>query len=449
MRTMRAPLVRSGSATRFCSLALLLAGTILYLCSRSAPAQTQPAPFPILSISISGSINPAQVDLLEDAISAARNEEYRLLVITLDTPGGLGTSMREMVKLMLNAPVPIGVWVGPPGASAASAGIFLVAASDIAGMSPQTTIGSAHPVGIGGGEGSETQVEKVIKDFLSLVRGIAKSRGRNVDWYERAVRENANLTGEEASKQQVVEILAPTLMSFLEQAGARGVDFRKQTLRFTTEEMHVETYQPGMRYRLLSWLLDPQIAYFLLLGGLAGLFFELSNPGTFFPGVIGGICLILSLYALAILPTNIAGLLLILLGLLLFVLEIFVTSFGLLSIAGVGSLFIGSLVLYRVEYGFPVLPFSTIVVTVIGVSLLIGLALYLVAKAQTQAPRLGLQTLVGQRAVVLNWKGGQGQVLVRGEVWMATSTGIDLQKGDSVQITSHEGLILHVAPWKE
>jgi membrane-bound serine protease (ClpP class) len=450
MRLPRDVSFRTRPAVVIYSLFFLLAGSLMLLGS-NAGSTTQPRaePFPILSITISGSINPAQVDLLEETITVAHRDGYRLLLITLDTPGGLGTSMREMVKLMLSSPVPIGVWVGPPGASAASAGIFLVAASDVAGMSPQTTIGSAHPVGLTGGEGTETQVQKVIQDFLSLVRGIAQARDRNVDWYELAVRENANLTGEEAVEQKVVELLAPSLEDFLEQAGTRGIPFQDETLHFTSEEMRVETYQPGMRYRLLAWLLDPQIAYFLLLGGLAGLFFELSNPGAFFPGVIGAICLILSLYALAILPTNVAGFLLIFMGLLLFFLEIFVNSMGLLSIAGVVSLFIGSLVLYRVEYGFPALPLPTILATVIGVSLLIGLAIYLVTKAQTQRPRLGLQTILGQRAEILTWEDGEGQVLVRGEVWKARSSGADLKKGDTVRVTSYDGLTLHVEPWKE
>ncbi|MFP4516030.1 MAG: NfeD family protein [Desulfovibrionales bacterium] len=416
----------------------------LTLAPGPAPAQT----FPVLLLPVKGSINPAQVDLLEDALGFAESEGYRLVALTLDTPGGLGTSMREMVRLMLNSPVPIGVWVGPPGASAASAGIFLVAASDVAGMGPQTTIGSAHPVGIGGGEADEAQVEKVVQDFLSLVRGIAAARDRNVDWYERAVRENANLASAEAVEQKVVEILAPTVEGFLEQAGARGIEFREETIRFAAQELRIEKYEPGLRYRVLSWLLDPQIAYFLLLGGLAGLFFELSNPGTFFPGVIGIICLILSLYALAILPTNVAGFLFILLGLLLFFLEIFVSSFGLLSLAGIVALFIGSLVLYRVEYGFPALPLQTITTTVIGVSLLLGLAVYLVTKAQTRKPELGLEALIGQRADVLRWENGQGQVLVRGEVWRAVSD-TSFGKGDVVQVTAVEGLTLHVGPRQE
>jgi membrane-bound serine protease (ClpP class) len=450
MRTINDSWERVRPGILFLSLCLLLAGTTLLVCGSAASSdQPRPSPFPILSLTIVGSINPAQVDLLEDAVTVAERDGYRLLVITLDTPGGLGTSMREMVKLMLASPVPIGVWVGPPGASAASAGIFLVAASDVAGMSAQTTIGSAHPVGIGGGEADETQVEKVIRDFLSLVRGIAKARERNVDWYERAVRENANITGEEAVKEKVVEILAPSLESFLEQAGAQGIEFRDETIHFSPEEIRLQTYEPGLRYRVLSWLLDPQIAYFLLLGGLAGLFFELSNPGTFFPGVIGSICLILSLYALAILPTNAAGFLLILLGLLLFLLEIYVSSMGLLSIAGIISLFIGSLVLYRVEYGFPVLPLQTVVATVLGISLLLAAAIYLVTRAQVQKPYLGSQLLVGQRAEVLRWEQGKGQVLVRGEVWTASAPGADLRKGDAVRVTSVEGLTLRVEHWQE
>jgi membrane-bound serine protease (ClpP class) len=429
------------------SIAALLLGLASLLFFPADPGLARPDAFPVLALELKGSINPAQVDLLDDALIAATKGGYRLLVITLDTPGGLGTSMREMVKMILNAPVPVGVWVGPAGASAASAGIFLVAASDIAGMSPQTTIGSAHPVSLFGQEGENTQVEKVIKDFLSLVRGIAAAKGRNVDWYERAVRENANVTGEEAHKQKVVEILSPSLDGFLEQAGERGIEHKGETIRFAPGEIRVDTHEPGTRHRFLSWLLDPQIAYFLLLGGLAGLFFELSNPGVFFPGVIGGICLILGLYAMAILPTNAAGFLLILMGVVLFVLEIFVNSFGLLSIAGIIALFIGSIVLYRVEYGFPILPFSTIMTTVVGTSLLIGLAIYLVARAQRLRPHMGLQAIVGQPAEVISWGEGKGQVLVRGELWRAVSPLHDYKKGETVKVSAVQGLTLHVDPW--
>ncbi len=397
------------------------------------------------TLKIQGSINPAQEDLLQEAMDYAFKSNADLLVLQLDTPGGLGETTRNMVKQILNAPVPIAVWVGPDGSRAASAGVFLVAASHIAGMSPHSNIGSAKPVSMGGDDVSDAMAEKVINDFLSMVRAAAQSRGRNVDWYISAVTESANLTGTEALMERVVDYLAVDATDLIEQIGARGLEGTDGIRYFTLNEVTIEEFQPGPWYAILSWLLDPQIAYFLLMGGIAGIFFELTNPGAVFPGVLGGLCLLLGLYALSILPTNVAGLLLILFGLLLFALEIMITSFGLLSIAGTIAVFFGSVILFRFEYGMGGLPMISILVTTAGLSLFAVVCVYLIAKAHRHKPVHGPHVLIGQQAVVRRWNSTSGLVHVQGENWTAQSnTPLTVTPGDNVTITAVDGLVVSV-----
>jgi len=394
---------------------------------------------------IEGSINPAQVDLLENALTTCQKEGHTLLVLGLDTPGGLGKSMREMIKIMLNSQTPILVWVGPQGARAASAGVFLVAASDIASMAPQTNIGSASPVAMGGKDVPETMAKKIQNDFLSLIRSIAKSHDRNVDWYERAVKESVNITATEAAMKRVIDYVAKDPEDLLAQTGAHGLKLKDRILRFSRDQISLVQFKPGFRYSFLSWLLNPQIAYFLLMGGIAGLFFELSNPGAVFPGVFGGICLLLGLYAMSILPTNVAGLLLIFLSVILFLLEIAVTSFGLLSVGGIICLLVGSIILFDFEYGFVELPMNIILSTVIGVSVLIACALYLVTKAQLHPKSTGGEAMIGLSGVVLRGDTDPLQIRIRGELWKARSHNKEpLEPGSQVRVIDREGLLLIV-----
>lgn len=398
-------------------------------------------------LNIQGSINPAQEDLLQEAIDHSFKGRMDLLVVRLDTPGGLGETTRNMVKQILNSPIPIAVWVGPDGSRAASAGVFLVAASSIAGMSPHSNIGSAKPVGIGGEDVPDAMAEKIINDFLSMIRATAQSRGRNVDWYISAVTESANLTGTEAMMNRVIDFVATDIEDFIEQIGARGLEINHMPRYFTLNDVIIEEYTPGLWYAILSWMLDPQIAYFLLMGGIAGLFFELTNPGAIFPGVLGGLCLLLGLYALSILPTNVAGLLLILFGLMLFALELMITSFGLLSIAATVAIFFGSVILFRFEYGLGGVPILSIIVTTAGLSLFIIMCLYLIAKAHKNKPFQGTHVLIGKKATVRRWENSQGIVHAQGEPWSAVSLQpLDLHPGDVVNIADIDGVILTVTP---
>jgi membrane-bound serine protease (ClpP class) len=399
----------------------------------------------VLYARIDGSINPAQEDLLRDALQTCVRQDHAFLLLGIDTPGGLGKSMREMVQTILNAPVPVVTWVGPKGARAASAGVFIVAASMVASMSPQTTIGAASPVAAGGKDIPETMAKKIKNDILSLIRGVAKARGRNVEWYEKAVEEAASITASEAAQNRVVDLVATSPQDLLEQLGSRTVEWDDRSLSFDGQTAELIPYEPGFRHGFLSWLLNPQIAYFLLMGGLAGLFFELSNPGAIFPGVLGGMCLLLGLYAMAILPTNVAGILLILFSLVLFLLEIAVTSFGLLSLGGVLCLFFGSLILFRFEYGMAELPLTVVISTVVGVSLLVAAALFLVTRAQMQPRHTGSEAMLGLTGEVTRWEGRSGQIRVRGELWKArNASGEPLEPGAVVRVKDMQGLTLIV-----
>ncbi len=267
------------------------------------PVQTGDGISTVRLVRIEGGISPAQADLLRSALGAAKAAGDGMLIVELDTPGGSGEAMRDMVKDILAAPMPVAVWVGPSGARAASAGVFLVAASNLAAMSPQSTIGAASPVNMDGSDINGTMQAKVKNDIMSFVRGVAESRGRNTEWYEKAVDKAASITAAEAVLLKVVDMVAVNVDDLLAQAGKKGVPFQGRTIFFDPAAVILVEHDPGFRHRVLSWLIDPQIAYFLLLGGMAGLFFELTTPGAILPGVLGGLCLLLGLYAMSVLPT--------------------------------------------------------------------------------------------------------------------------------------------------
>lgn len=401
----------------------------------------------VLQVDLDAAVTPALEDLLRDALRRAETGGYRLLLVRLDTPGGLLETTRNMIKLVLNSPLPVLVWVGPRGAHAASAGVFLVAASAVAGMAPQTNLGSASPVGTGGEDLDKTMGAKVKADLESMVRGLAEAHGRNVDWYVAAVERSVSITAQQAVLERVVEYLAEDPVDFLAQAGARGVPTSAGQLRFDRDQIVIEAYRPGFRNAFLSWLLHPQVAYFLLLGGLAGLFFELTTPGAVFPGVFGGLCLILALYALSVLPTSAAGLALILLGLVLFWLEVKITSYGMLSVAAIAALFIGSVILFEPGPGMPGLPLSTVIVTVLGLSAGLMALVFLVVRSQRSRHALGLEAMLGLTGDVREWDGRTGVVLMRGELWQARSaTPLALAPGAAVTVTGLDGLTLIIAP---
>ena len=425
---------------------VLFPGTTALAASEKAPPRD--TPLTAITLSLDGAITPVAADFLDEGLLAADKQRASLVLVTLDTPGGSVEIMRRMVKSIRQSPVPVVLYVAPSGARAASAGVFLMAAAQINAMAPQTTIGSASPVGLGGGDMGKTISAKVQNDLTSLVRSLAEATGRDAAWYQRAVTEAANITAAEAVSRRVVDYLAVDRTDLLEQIGKRGLATGDAILRFTPSQVRIIPQEPSWRHAFLSWLLNPQVAYILLLIGVAGVFFELSTPGVILPGVAGGLSLLLALYALSVLPTNAAGLLLLLFGGGLFLLEIHITSYGLLSLSGLAALFFGSLLLFRGQ-GVDGLPLSLIAPTVIGVCILLSLAGWLLAKAQRLRPRTGVSTLVGQNAQVRHWSENRGKVFLHGEIWDAVlepgAGAASPQPGGTVRVVAVKDMLLVVA----
>jgi len=362
------------------------------------------------------------------------------VILILDTPGGLVESMRQIVMAIYESDVPVAVYVAPGGARAASAGVMITMAADIAAMAPGTHIGAAHPVGIGGTEIEGAMSDKVVNDMVAQARGIAQKRNRNVDWAEKAVRESISVTETEALKAGVIDIVAKDIDDLIRQMHGWAVQ-DKGTL--DVENASRTALKEDFRTRVLRIISNPNIAYILLMIGMAGLYFELSHPGAIFPGVIGGLSLILAFYALQTLPVNIAGILLILLSLIFFILEMKVTSFGLLSVAGVVSLLLGSLMLFKGESPTMRVSWQVILPTVMLISGFFVVIAGLVFKAQVNRPRTGMEGLVGELGDVKVAIEGEGKVRVHGELWQARSDR-PIEKGKKIRVVSVEGLVATV-----
>ena len=394
-------------------------------------------------INIDESINPGTAAFLARGTQEAEQDEAVLLVVQLDTPGGLVSSMRTMVKTIMNASVPVVVYVSPSGAQAASAGVFVVLAADVAAMAPGTNIGAAHPVVAGGKEMDETMNTKMVNDLVAFIKSIANKRGRNADWAEEAVRKSVSITAEEALKLHVVDLVAKDMNDLLEKLEGWPVQTRDGEKKLALKGASIGRIQENLRDKILKTVSNPNIAYILMLIGLAGLYFELSHPGVIFPGVIGGISLILAFYAFQTLSVNYAGLLLILLGAILFLLEIKVTSYGLLSIGGVICLTLGSIMLFNTGNTDLQVSWSVLIPAVLVISsFFIGVAL-LAVRAHIAKPRTGYQGLIGEIAVAKEALAPEGKVFVHGELWNATSEDT-VPAGTRVEVIGVENLLLKV-----
>jgi membrane-bound serine protease (ClpP class) len=394
-------------------------------------------------ISIDESINPGTAAFLARGTQEAEQDEAVLLVVQLDTPGGLVSSMRTMVKTIMNASVPVVVYVSPSGAQAASAGVFVVMAADVAAMAPGTNIGAAHPVVAGGKEMDETMNTKVVNDLVAFIKSIANKRGRNADWAEEAVRKSVSITAEEALKLHVVDLVARDMNDLLEKLEGWPVQTRDGEKKLALKGASIERIQENLRDKILKTVSNPNIAYILMLIGLAGLYFELSHPGAIFPGVIGGISLILAFYAFQTLSVNYAGLLLILLGAILFLLEIKVTSYGLLSIGGVICLTLGSIMLFNTGNSDLQVSWSVLIPAVLVISSFFIAVALLAVRAHIARPRTGYEALIGEIAVAKESLAPEGKVFVHGELWNATSEDI-VPAGARVEVIGVENLLLKV-----
>lgn len=376
------------------------------------------ADFPL--VRINGSINPVVADYLVDELRRANEASAPAVLIEIDTPGGLDTAMRRIIQSVLSSNVPVIVYVAPAGARAASAGALITLAADFAAMAPGTNIGAATPVSIGVGAGmDETMKHKVVNDAVAYARSIAEQRGRNPDWAERIVRDGASTAASEALSLKVIDLVADSRPELLKQLDGRRYLRKGKELRLQVAGSEPVLREMGWARRILNAISDPTIAYLLLMLGIIGIFFEISQPGVILPGVIGTLAILLALFAFQALPVNYVGVLLILLGLILFVLEIKVTSYGMLSIGGVIALTFGSLML--IDSADPVMRISlaVIVATVISCTGFILFCLWFVARSQQRQIVSGQEGMVGERGQAVSQVHESGRVFVHGEYWDA------------------------------
>jgi membrane-bound serine protease (ClpP class) len=428
------------------------AGLALLACVIAADARSaqDSAPPIVYEAELDGLIHPVSAEFLKSAISQADAAGASLFVITLRTPGGLVDSTRDINAAIIAARTPVAVFVGPSGGRAASAGFLITMAADIAAMAPGTHIGAAHPVSGNGEEIGEVMSKKMTSDIAGYARTLAAQRHRNVELVEKAVTESATYTEQEAlaATPPLIDLVVPSVPELLQKLDGRTIrrfDGREQTLH--TAGAQVRTVAMTFAQRLLSALAHPQIAYLLLMLGTLGVTVELWSPGAILPGVAGGICLLLAFFAFQVLPVSVAGVLLILFGIVLLILEVKVTSFGLLAVGGLVSLFLGSMML--VDSPLPELQVGlrTILPVTIAIAAIILFLVRLAVQAQRTRPTTGTAGMLDETGVALSAiePGGTGRVRTRGEIWTATAD-VPIHAGDAVRVVDIRGLLLRVRP---
>ena len=398
---------------------------------------------PVVVATYEGVINPVAAEYLHDALASAEANHAQAVILRLDTPGGLDTSMRLMIKDMTGSTIPIVVYVAPSGGRAASAGVFLTLSAHVAAMAPGTNIGAAHPVAMGGGEMDKTMKEKVENDSVAYIKTIAEQRGRNANWAEDAVRKSVSVTEKEALHLKIIDLIAEDLPALLKKLDGRKVPMGQASVVLQTKDAEMLDFPIGWRLELLKALSDPNIAYLLMTLGTIGLLAELYNPGAILPGIVGAISLILGFYSLQSLPINYAGVLLLLLGVVLFVLEATVTSYGLLAIGGVISMLLGSLMLIKTDAPFLQISWA-VMIPVIGLTALLSFAMVgMGVRALRRRPLTGSEGMVGLVGIAKTALSPRGQIAIRGELWEAMSEE-PVEAGRMVEVTAIEGLRLRV-----
>ena len=401
----------------------------------------------VVVVKISGAINPAVAEFVSQEISQANHDQEALLVLHMDTPGGLDTSMRQIIKKIQSSQVPVASFVAPSGSRAASAGTFITIASHIAAMAPGTNIGAAHPVNMMGGGGQDEQAKtmekKVVNDAAAYIRSLAELRKRNAHWAELAVVKSVSISAEEALRLNVVDLIAADVNALVLAVDGKEVSVASGLITLDTKNLQIVYHEMNARQKLLDIISNPNITYILMMLGLVGLYFELSNPGLILPGVVGSISLILAFYAMQALPINYAGFLLILLGVILFIAEINVMSYGLLSVSGAISIFLGSTML--IDSDDPALQISrAILYPTLGLTVALSLGIVVLATRTRSLRKLGgKEGMVGETGVVKEVLNAKGLVMAHGELWEAECEG-EIMTGESVRVDSVKGLIINV-----
>jgi len=455
---------------RLSSMRALLFGLMLFAGLGHASASA-----PVVVLNVDGAISPGTADYVVRGLKSAATEQAELVVLKMDTPGGLDTAMRQIIKQIIASPVPIAAFVAPEGARAASAGTYILYASHIAAMAPATNLGAATPINIGlGGIGGQpdkqpqqggkqsgkdksppggampatasTLEHKQVNDASAYIRSLAQMRGRNIEWAEQAVRQAVSITAEEALKLKVIDVIASDVPDLLRQIDGRKVNVLGLERTLDLTGANIVTLEPDWRSRLLAVIADPSIAYLLMLAGIFGLFFEFSNPGFVLPGVVGAISLLLALFAFQMLPVNYAGLGLIILGLAFMIAEVFMPSFGVVGIGGVVAFVIGSVLLIDTDMpGFGI-PWTVIVPVALASALFIFFVAGMALKARQQPVVSGREQLIGSSGEVLaDFDGRDGWARVHGETWRIRSRQ-PLVRGQKIRVVSMEGLIFDVEP---
>ncbi len=464
---------KRAAAGRPCLLRAAIAFATLGLAALAAAPLAAPDKLALV-LDIDGPIGPAMADYIGRGLETAAERKATLAIIRMDTPGGLDTSMREIIQAIIDSPVPVASYVRS-GGRAASAGTYILYASHISAMAPGTNLGAATPVRIGGGDGKKRRFplpfggapepedkdagtkttqpvkpkpgmeQKILNDAIAYIKSLAQMRGRNVEWAEKAVSEAASLPADEARALGVIDLVAGTIEDLIAMIDGREVEVRGRKIKLETAGLTIESLAPDWRSELLAVITNPSVAYILLMIGIYGLIFEFYSPGMIAPGVIGGICLLIGLYALQLLPVNYAGLALTVLGIALMVAEMFVPSVGALGIGGLAALVVGSIMLLDTDvpgYGVSWWLIGA-VAAVSGGTFLLVLAFF--ARSRRRAVVSGPEEMIGSLGRVVEWDGGEGHIRIHGEMWRARSSGA-VTPGEGVRVNQIDGLTLVVEP---
>jgi membrane-bound serine protease (ClpP class) len=422
-----------------------LSGSLLWGSDQKGKQGNSTGHSPIYIVKLKGSINPGTAEFLNRSLEEAKSNHAVSLVIELDTPGGLVATLRDMVQNIMASPIPTVVYVTPSGAQAASAGAILTIAAHIAAMAPGTNIGAAHPVNLGRGEEkNETMKKKIENDLAAMARSLAAERGRNIEWAEKAVRESVSISAREALELKVIDILAKDLSDLIVQLNGITVKLPDGPTKLVIKAPQVIEVKESLREKILRTIADPNIAYILMMIGLTGLYFEFAHPGTILPGTIGAICLLLGLFALQALPVSTTGLLLLLLAVILFVMEIIVASQGVLGLAGLIAMLLGSTMLFDSSKSGVYIDTKVLWTTLLTVGSFLAAISYLATRATLSRPVSGAEGLVGEKGYVRKAVGKRsGQIFLHGELWTAVSDE-NIPEGTEVKVIAIDGLKLRV-----